>query len=142
MQEHPPQHHRFEDTRIPRHITYAYARDTTIVSNDDFYEMPEGNTKTIDLLFLMANAPVATQSLPESGSEPYVGLTKAMKLAMEELCRKFPEYFAAEGEPETPCTRSHATRTTYLIGCPLMISPLAVIRMFYNCWVDAIVSFC
>ena len=120
MQEHPPQHHRFEDTRIPRHITYAYARNTTIVQNDDFYEMPKGNTKTIDLLFLMANAPVATQSLPESGSEPYVGLTNAMKLAMEELSRKFPEYFNEEGRPTARYERSHSTRKTRLIVLQLM----------------------
>ena len=103
VQEYPPQHHRFENTRIPRHVTYAYARNATIARNDDFYEMPEGKTKTIDLLFLMANAPVPTQSMPEFGSEPFVGLTNAMKLAMEELSRKFPEYFVAEGAPTTHC---------------------------------------
>ena len=69
LQDNPPQHHRFENTRIPRHVTYAYARNATIARNDDFYEMPEGKTKTIDLLFLIANAPVPTQSIPESGSE-------------------------------------------------------------------------
>jgi hypothetical protein len=58
LQDKPPQHHRFEDNRIPAHITYAYKKGATIIRNDDFYEMPEGKNKTIDLLFLMANAPV------------------------------------------------------------------------------------
>merc|ERR1712224_767758 len=69
----PPDHHRFKDERIPAHVTYAYKRGATIVRNDDFYEMSEGSNKTIDLLFLMANAPVSTLSLPESGSQSYVG---------------------------------------------------------------------
>ena len=116
VQEHPPQHHRFEDPRIPRHVTYAYAKNATIVKNDNFYNMPEGKSKNIDLLFLMANAPVSTQSLPESGSESFVGLTKAMKLAMEELSRKFPEYFVTE---EGLIERLHAKSRTRLIACPL-----------------------
>ena len=119
VQEHPPQHHRFEDTRIPRHVTYAYAKNATIVKNDNFYSMPEGKSKNIDLLFLMANAPVSTHSLPESGSESFVGLTKAMKLAMEELSRKFPEYFVPEEGLAAHCERSHAKSRTRLIACPL-----------------------
>ena len=125
VQENPPQHHRFKDPRIPRHVTYAYAKSATIVKNDNFYSMQEGKTKNIDLLFLMANAPVSTQSLPESGSESFVGLTKAMELAMEELSRKFPEYFVPEEGPteEGPtayCERSHAKGRTRLIACPLL----------------------
>ena len=61
--------------------------------NDEFYEMPEGANKTIDLLFLMANAPVSTLSLPGAGSAPYVGLATAMKLATDELSRRFPGFF-------------------------------------------------
>ena len=64
--------------------------------NDDFYEMPEGKSKTVDLLFLMANAPVSTQSLPESGSEQYVGLAKAMELATKKLSERFPAFFVGE----------------------------------------------
>ena len=78
-------------------MTYAYKQGATIVRNDDFYEMPEGKTKTIDLLFLMANAPVATASLPEAGSEPYVGLAKGMELATVRLSEKFPALFGDEG---------------------------------------------
>ena len=114
-----PQHHRFEDTRIPRHVTYAFAKNATIIKNDHFYSMPKGKTKNIDLLFLMANAPVSTQSLPESGSESFVGLTKAMKLAMEELSRKFPEYFVSEEGPTAHCERLHAKSRTRLVACPL-----------------------
>ena len=66
--------------------------------NDDFYEMPEGANKTIDLLFLMANAPVSTLSLPESGSEAYIGLARVMEIATKELSEKFPAFF---GEEET-----------------------------------------
>ena len=84
-------------------MTYAYKKGVTIVRNDDFYEMPEGNNKTIDLLFLMANAPVATQSLPESGSEPYVGLAKAMELATMRLSEKFPAFFGDEGRETKVC---------------------------------------
>ena len=74
-------------------MTYAYIQDATIVRNDEFYEMPEGVNKKIDLLFLMANAPVTTVSLPGSGSESYVGLAKAMELATKELSEKFPAFF-------------------------------------------------
>ena len=77
-------------------MTYAYKRGATIVRNDDFYEMPEGANKRIDLLFLMANAPVSTLSLPRSGSESYIGLAKVMELATEELSEKFPTFFGEE----------------------------------------------
>ena len=96
LQDNPPQHHRFNDSRIPTHVTYAYKQGATIVRNDDFYEMPEGATKTIDLLFLMANAPVSTLSLPESGSESYIGLAKVMELATKELSEKFPAFFGED----------------------------------------------
>ena len=96
LQDKPPQHHRFKDNRIPTHVTYAYKRGATIVKNDNFYEMPEGANKTIDLLFLMANAPVSTLSLPPSGSASYVGLAKAMELATKELSEKFPAFFGEE----------------------------------------------
>ena len=46
MQEHPPQHRRFEDKNIPNHVTYAYQKDATIVRNDDFYTLPKDGTKT------------------------------------------------------------------------------------------------
>ena len=103
LQDHPPQHHRFQDKRIPSHVTYAYKQGATIVRNDDFYEMREGKNKTIDLLFLMANAPVATQSLPKDGSEPYVGLAKAMELATMRLSEKFPAFFGDEGREAKVC---------------------------------------
>jgi len=101
FKDNPPRHHRFHDNRIPAHVTYAYKQDARIVRNDEFYEMPEGANKTIDLLFLMANAPVSTVSLPGSGSAPYVGLATAMKLATEELARRFPGFF---GQPTRYCT--------------------------------------
>ena len=103
LQDHPPQHHRFEDKRIPSHVTYAYKQGATIFRNDDFYEMSEGKNKTIDLLFLMANAPVSVMSLPESGSEPYVGLAKAMELATMRLSEKFPAFFGDEGRETKVC---------------------------------------
>ena len=96
----PPQHHRFNDSRIPAHVTWAYIPDARIVRNDEFYEMPEGANKTIDLLFLMANAPVPTLSLPRSGSEAYAGLANVMKLATEELSKLFPGLF---GESTQHC---------------------------------------
>ena len=98
LQDNPPQHHRFNDSRIPSHVTWAYIQDARIVRNDEFYEMPEGVNKTIDLLFLMANAPVPTLSLPGSGSEAYAGLANAMKLATEELVRRFPVFFGESTE--------------------------------------------
>ena len=104
MQDYPPQHQRFDDEKIPSHITYAYKKGATIAKNDDFYPLPnnhnfyplpENQTRTIDVLFVIASAPVKTGSLPEAGSESYVGLAIAMELAMNELSEKFPAFFAA-----------------------------------------------
>ena len=81
----PPQHHRFKDPRIPVHMTYAYKADVAIIENDAFYTLPNDKRKTIDLVFLIANAPVSTASLPGDGSESYVGEAMIMELAMEEL---------------------------------------------------------
>ena len=96
MQGTPPHHHRFEDTTIPRHITYAYKENVSIIENDAFYTIPQDRSKTIDLLFVMANAPVKTASLPTAGAESYVGIAVAMELAMEELSHKFPSFFPQE----------------------------------------------
>ena len=93
MQDHAPQHRHFEDKKIPAHVTYAYKQGATIAENNDFYELPEGVHKKVDLLFLMANAPVKTASLPEEGSQSYVGLALAMELAINELADKFPAFF-------------------------------------------------
>lgn len=94
MQGDPPQHHRFNDPRIPSHITYAYKQNAKIIKNDDFYVFPEGQqSKEIDLLFLMANAPVGTLSSPESGSQSYSGLALNMQLSMESLSTQFPNFF-------------------------------------------------
>ena len=95
MQDYPPQHQRFDDEKIPSHITYAYKRGATIAKNDDFYPLPKNQTRKVDVLFVIASAPVKTGSLPEAGSESYVGLAIAMELAMNELAQKFPEFFAA-----------------------------------------------
>jgi hypothetical protein len=97
----PPQHHRFKDNRIPAHMTYAYKEGVTIARNDDFYSLPEGKTKKIDLLFVNANAPVELIALPEDGSAQYVGLAKFVELAMEEISREFPAYFVEEGGPSS-----------------------------------------
>ena len=99
MQDHPPQHRRFNDKKIPAHVTYAYKKGATIIENNDFYELPEGGPKKVDLLFLIASAPVKTGSLPEAGSEPYVGLALTMELAMNELSEKFPSFFVEESQP-------------------------------------------
>ena len=56
-------------------------------------------TKTIDLLFVIANAPVKTASFPEAGPESYVGLAEAMELAVNELSEHFPTFFVAEPGP-------------------------------------------
>lgn len=99
VQGHPPQHHRFDDPNIPahagipNHITYAYKQDATIARNDDFYVWEEGGNKQIDLLFLIAGAPVSSISMPSSGSEPYVGAAVGMELAVEALAEKFPSFF-------------------------------------------------
>ena len=95
MQDYPPQHQRFDDEKIPSHITYAYKRGATIAKNDDFYPLPENHTRQVDVLFVIASAPVKTGSLPEAGSESYVGLAIAMELAMNELAEKFPAFFPA-----------------------------------------------
>ena len=101
MQGHPPQQQHFADERIPDHITYAYKKGATIVKNDDFYAFPKNKSKNVDLLFVIANAPVATGSLPEAGSGAYVGLANSMELAMDELSGKFPSFFVEEAAPST-----------------------------------------
>ena len=73
------------------------------MKNDDFYQLPENKTHTIDLLFLMSNAPVATASFPEAGSEPYVGLSTAMELAVTELSNIFPEILRPETKSSNRC---------------------------------------
>ena len=93
MQGHPPPHQRFANKKIPAHITYAYKKDATIVKNNDFYRLPQAGSKRVDLLFVIANAPVKTASLPDAGSESYVGLAGAMELAMYELFDIFPGFF-------------------------------------------------
>ena len=99
VQDHPPEHHRFNDPdnpahkKIPSHITYAYKPGATIARNDDFYSWPETGTKQVDLLFLIASAPVSTMSVPVSGSQDYVGAAMVMKLAVEQLSKKFPSFF-------------------------------------------------
>ena len=66
--------------------------------------MPDGKTKQIDLLFLIANAPVKTVTIPEAGSEPYVGTAVGMQLATEALSEIFPAFFPEEqDEPSTKC---------------------------------------
>ena len=91
----PPAHNRFDDPRVPKHITYAYKERAVIRENKDFYTLPKGETdKTIDILFLIANAPVSTVSLPITGSQPYVGMAVAMQHATEALSKKFPSFFA------------------------------------------------
>ena len=81
----PPQHYRFKDPKIPAHISYAYKDNVTIAENDEFYTMPNDKHKTVDLVFLIANAPVKTASLPVAGSESYIGTAVTMELAMKEL---------------------------------------------------------
>ena len=99
MQGQPPQHHRFDDPnisshkQIPAHITYAYKQGVTIARNDDFYALPNDTTKTIDLLFLIASAPVSTVSLPVTGSEAYMGTATGMESAMRALSDMFPDFF-------------------------------------------------
>ena len=103
MQGHPPQHRHFHDKTIPAHITYAFKKDAEILRNDDFYALPKGGPKKVDLLFLIANAPVKTGSMPEAGSASYVGLAVAMELAVNELSAKFPAFFAEELKPLNEC---------------------------------------
>ena len=91
-QGYPPEQHRFPNPKIPNHVTWAYKRNATIAENKRFYTLPEGRTKNIDLLFLMANAPVATLSMPEAGSQSYVGMAMDMELAVEALLDMFPRF--------------------------------------------------
>ena len=116
MQDYPPQHQRFDDEKIPSHITYAYKKGATIARNDDFYPLPENQTRQVDVLFVIASAPVKTGSLPEAGSESYVGLAIAMELAMNELSEKFPAFFG-DGKRESngwamQCRTQHNQTTT------------------------------
>ena len=105
LQDEPPQQQRFDDPTIPSHrhipghITYAFKKGATIVKNDNFYTLPEGQSKQIDILFLIANAPVKTTTIPEEGSESYVGTAVGMQLATEALSEIFPTFFAQEEEP-------------------------------------------
>jgi len=113
IQGHPPKHHRFNDARIPSHITYAYKEGVTIVKNDDFYQLPDNGTHTIDLLFLMSNAPVSTASFPDAGSESYVGLANAMELAVDELSTIFPEILRGETKSSNRCEGLHVLTQQY-----------------------------
>ena len=72
---------------------------------EKYHSSEDGETKTIDLLFVIANAPVGTLSLPKHGSEAYVGLATAMELAMNEISEEFPSFFAEESEPSGQCKR-------------------------------------
>ena len=101
MQDYPPQHQRFHGKKIPAHITYAYKKGATIAKNDDFYTLPNGQSKKVDILFVIASAPVATGSLPDAGSESYAGLAIAMELAMDELSERFPAFFRRTTRPLT-----------------------------------------
>ena len=112
MQDYPPQHQRFDDEKIPSHITYAYKKGATIARNDDFYPLPKNQTRKVDVLFVIASAPVKTGSLPEAGSESYVGLAIAMELAMNELAEKFPAFFGGKTRPSTGSERRHTTTKT------------------------------
>ena len=71
--------------------------------NDDFYPQPPAGSKEVDLLFVIANAPVKTASLPNAGSESYVGLAGAMELAMYELFKIFPTFFVEGKKPSDQC---------------------------------------
>ena len=123
-QERPPPHRRFNDKRIPAHITYAYKKAATIAKNDDFYKLPETGSKQIDVLFLIANAPVKTASFPVAGSESYVGLAEAMELAMNELLELFPAFFVEEAEPSKKyqryCTRSYLSICKHFHSIPVL----------------------
>ena len=104
MQENPPQQHRFSEPTIPAHVTYAFKKGATIVENKQFYRLPKGfksQIQKVDILFLIANAPVATASLPERGSQSYVGLATEMELAMQTLVEKFPIFFGEQGEEKS-----------------------------------------
>merc|ERR1712100_177419 len=86
----PPQQQRFKGKNVPKHVTWAYKKGATIAENKHFYTLPGGKTKKIDILFLIASAPVATASFPEDGSESYVGTAVDMQIAMTELLDMFP----------------------------------------------------
>ena len=105
LQDYPPEHRRFDGQKIPAHITYAYKKGATIAKNDDFYALPNDQSKKVDVLFLIASAPVATGSLPEAGSESYVGLAIAMELAMNELSENpdFSAFFGGATRPSSGC---------------------------------------
>ena len=121
-QDYPPQHRRFRGKKIPAHITYAYKKGATIAKNDDFYALPNDQSKKVDVLFLIASAPVATGSLPEAGSESYVGLAIAMELAMNELSEKFPEFFRGTARPSTGYKICQALQ----LNIPMIIFTVAV----------------
>lgn len=90
----PPRHHRFDDPSIPSHVTYAYKEAAVIAENDAFYTLSNDTPRTIDVLFLISNAPVKTASLPVDGSESYTGMAMTMERAMIELLSdKFPHFF-------------------------------------------------
>ena len=97
LQGNPPEHHRFEDPKIPSHITYAFQENAVISENKAFYTMPKDNRKTVDLLFVIASAPVSTLSSPVGGAQSYAGTALAMEHAMMELSDKFPRFFGEEG---------------------------------------------
>merc|ERR1712048_891845 len=75
FEEYPPRQNRFPD--------------------DEFYTLPEDKVgkEKVDILFLIANAPVETASMPETGSQKYTGLATDMNLAMDALLKKFPTFF-------------------------------------------------
>ena len=63
-----------------------------------------------------------------------------MKLAMEELSRKFPEYFVAEGAPTPHYERSHTIRNIHFIACVDWVSAHVIMNGFIfvtcmRCWV-------
>ena len=90
MQDEPPKQMYFSDEKIPRHVTYAYHKSATIAQNDDFYTLSGNQKRTVGILFLIANAPVNTGSVPEHGALSNAGLALAMELAMNELTEIFP----------------------------------------------------
>ena len=112
-QDYPPQHRRFNDQKIPAHITYAFKKGATIAKNDDFYALPNGQSKKVDVLFLIASAPVSTGSLPDAGSESYAGLPIAMELAMNELSEN-PDFSAFFGGATRPSTGYEIWQTLLL----------------------------
>ena len=120
VQDYPPQHQRFDDEKIPSHITYAYKKGATIAKNDDFYPLPKNQTRQVDVLFVIASAPVKTGSLPEAGSESYVGLAIAMELAMNELSDKFPAFFVEGKRKSNGWAMFNSTRLNTLQSSCIM----------------------